>query len=725
MSSFTWKGGPGLWSDASNWAVVGGSGSVPGIADDATISTGGNFVVTVAGAQAGHDLTLNASGARLDVTGTLALGGTLGLQAGTLATGGSSLLQGGTFVLEGGVANLGNGSTLAATTWWGTLELPASGTISISDGLSLRDAGGSGPGLLSIPTGTATLMFLNDTTLDNATLDIVSSLSQGETISGTGGTTLTLGADLLLAFAGRQGVPLLLVPTINHGTINVDTLDNLFVQDVENVGSIVLAADGAFHALADMANDGTVIVGTHGWFDVAGNLSGAGSVILGGGSLTVGGTIESGAIIRRGDGTLFVKAEAIAQGVTIDGFAAGSSIDLTGFAFSGNVNAAYSGTPAGGTLTITDGATTLATLFLTGIANGASFSVAADQAGIGSGIAVTTDSPACFAAGTRILTARGEVAVEQLRPGDQAITATGRRAPIAWVGYRHVDCRRHPRKWDIQPVRVAAGAFGPGQPHRDLFLSPDHAVLIAGALIPVRYLVNGRTVAQLQVAEVAYHHVELDTHDVILAEGLPAESYLDTGNRHAFANGGAVAKLDADFARMSWTKQGCAPLITQGRQVAAAKAGLLARAVEMGWQFTDDPLLKATPIFHPGRAAAARPLQARIEGSEWRLRLPVHIHALRLSSRCWVPAHARPDDDDTRTLGVAIAKLCLDGIEIPLEDARMSSGWHKPEQGWRWTAGDATILLPGVRDVSFGIAMAGRYWSRSARTPQAPPAEAA
>jgi hypothetical protein len=85
-------------------------------------------------------------------------------------------------------------------------------------------------------------------------------------------------------------------------------------------------------------------------------------------------------------------------------------------------------------------------------------------------------------------------------------------------------------------VRVRAGAFAAGAPQRDLWLSPDHAVFVDDVLIPIRYLINGRTIAQERVDAVTYYHVELSDHEVILAEGLPCESYLDTGNRAAFAD---------------------------------------------------------------------------------------------------------------------------------------------------------------------------------------------
>jgi len=154
---------------------------------------------------------------------------------------------------------------------------------------------------------------------------------------------------------------------------------------------------------------------------------------------------------------------------------------------------------------------------------------------------------ACYVAGTSILTARGELPVEALRLGDTVPgLVSGSLRRVRWIGQRSLDAARHPRPHEVAPIRVCAGAFAVGMPHRDLLLSPDHARFVGGALIPVRYLVNGATVLHEPVGCVTYYHVELEgtggaaVHDVMLAEGMPAESYLDTGNRSAFANGGEV-----------------------------------------------------------------------------------------------------------------------------------------------------------------------------------------
>ena len=196
-------------------------------------------------------------------------------------------------------------------------------------------------------------------------------------------------------------------------------------------------------------------------------------------------------------------------------------------------------------------------------------------------------APPCYAAGTRIATERGAVAVEHLCVGDRAILAGGGTAPVTWLGHRRVDCRRHPRPEDVRPVRIAAHAFGLGRPQRDVLLSPDHAVFVDGVLIPVRYLLNDATVRQEAVDAVTYWHVELPAHDVLLAEGLPAESYLDTGNRAAFVEGGAVVTAHPDFARAVWHGKGCAPLVTEGPVRERVYRRLIAQALALGWRMAD------------------------------------------------------------------------------------------------------------------------------------------
>jgi hypothetical protein len=316
---------------------------------------------------------------------------------------------------------------------------------------------------------------------------------------------------------------------------------------------------------------------------------------------------------------------------------------------------------------------------------------------------VAAASLSCFAAGTRIATRRGPVAVQNLRVGDGVTLARGGEAPVRWLGHRTVSCARHPRPWDVLPVRVRADAFGAGLPAADLVLSPDHAVFIDGVLIPIRYLLNGATVAQERARRVTYWHVELPAHDVLLAEGLPAESYLDTGNRSAFANGGAAVMAHPDFTRRTWQARGCAPLLLEGPAVRAVRCRLLAQAMMLGHRMTTETGLA---LWVDGMVA--RPWWV---AGGWRFALPEGARSGRLLSRTCVPAHMNPASNDCRVLGVAVASLALDGEKVELTSPRLRKGWHGPEEGLRWTGGAAGLDLRGARELDVRLAWMERYWA--------------
>ena len=190
----------------------------------------------------------------------------------------------------------------------------------------------------------------------------------------------------------------------------------------------------------------------------------------------------------------------------------------------------------------------------------------------------------CYVAGTRIATPDGEVAVELLSTGDLVLTDGGKPRPIVWIGRRVVVSAQHPLPWQVWPVRIQAGAFGTGLPRRDLYVSPDHAVYMQNVLIPAKHLVNGSTVRHVPFDRVTYYHVELDQHDVLLAEGLPAESYLDTGDRSNFSNGGGPVRLHPDFPARVWEAKGCAPLVVTGPILDAARAQLRRPAAKLAAQ---------------------------------------------------------------------------------------------------------------------------------------------
>jgi hypothetical protein len=215
-------------------------------------------------------------------------------------------------------------------------------------------------------------------------------------------------------------------------------------------------------------------------------------------------------------------------------------------------------------------------LQLAGNYTGASFGIEANEFQYPGSVIVA--AVPCFAAGTRLLTANGKVAVEELKVGDLVQAENGSLSPIIWIGSRCVNCARHPSPKAVWPVQVEAHAFGHNQPRRRLRLSPDHAIYAEGVLIPVKYLMNGITIHQVAVDAVTYFHVEMPSHSVIFAEDLATESYLDTGDRIAFANGGGQIALHASWGiesrdiAMMIDALGYAPLRVAGPEVDRVRA---------------------------------------------------------------------------------------------------------------------------------------------------------
>jgi collagen type I/II/III/V/XI/XXIV/XXVII alpha len=225
-----------------------------------------------------------------------------------------------------------------------------------------------------------------------------------------------------------------------------------------------------------------------------------------------------------------------------------------------------------------------------------------------------TDPP-CFAAGTRIATTRGLVAVECIQPGDRVCTVLGGdTAEVIWTGHRAIDCTRHANPERAWPVVVLPHAFGRGMPVTDLVLSPEHAVYVAGVLIPIRLLINGVNVRQVPVDRISYHHIELADHDIVLANGMPAETWLDIGNRSHFANGGEVITLHPDFALRARETAGCAPLVLTGAKLTAVKKRLAADAARRRRPARDVPA-PAIGATGPGRIGPGTgPDRVRFDG---------------------------------------------------------------------------------------------------------------
>jgi Hint domain len=145
----------------------------------------------------------------------------------------------------------------------------------------------------------------------------------------------------------------------------------------------------------------------------------------------------------------------------------------------------------------------------------------------------------CFLPGTRIKTPQGETNIEELRIGDKVLTPSGQAKPIKFIGRRKVSRERAgPWKNGDGPVKISRFAIDGKAPHSDLYITPEHAIYIDGILIPANNLINGVTIvadAKPEILSVTLFHIELDTHEAILAEGLAVESFrLDNQLTHAY-----------------------------------------------------------------------------------------------------------------------------------------------------------------------------------------------
>ncbi len=161
---------------------------------------------------------------------------------------------------------------------------------------------------------------------------------------------------------------------------------------------------------------------------------------------------------------------------------------------------------------------------------------------------VTTPLATCFAAGTLITTPVGSTAVEDLRNGDPILTASGDTVRVKWIGRQTLHRLSHGHH--MQPVRIRAGALGDGLPHTDLTTTAEHGMILDGCVINAGALVNGATIDWVPLSELPdsfiVYHVETENHDVILANGAAAETFIDYVGRQAFDNYAEYVDLFGD-----------------------------------------------------------------------------------------------------------------------------------------------------------------------------------
>ena len=194
----------------------------------------------------------------------------------------------------------------------------------------------------------------------------------------------------------------------------------------------------------------------------------------------------------------------------------------------------------------------------------------------------------CFLKGTSIQTETGFTRVEDLSVGQKVRTASGQVRPVVWTGSFTVD-RGADGNWSRhdRPIKICKGAIDDATPSKDLWVSPGHALFIDGVLIPAAHLVNGRTIISENpqgVEQLEYYHFKLETHDVVLAEGTPAETYLEAqalqaDNAEAPATCAPVLRLNGGHERLaSYLRSAATPLVDVRSKLEVVRDRLALRA---------------------------------------------------------------------------------------------------------------------------------------------------
>lgn len=599
-----------------------------------------------------------------------------------------------------------SGGSWSSSTNWSLAATPGS-----SDQVSFV----SGTYTSLVDGGPWTITSLN-VNVTSVTLEVSASLTVTGSTSNSGDIVVDNGAVLNLGSLA-----------VNTGTITVngtlDVADNLLAR----TGRGVIIASG----LVDL--DGT----------------GNGDFSVTGGTLEIGGSYIGNDTVELADGVLWLAGSLGNATFTLDT----ASTDETYFdSLTSSTSNSFSGGSIGDQIgikgvTITSDSYSGTTLTLNTTGGSFTFTNFALASGVTLGATGTTTfngnsygyvQLACFATGTLLDTPDGPLPVEALQQSTLLLTANGAVRPIRWVGWRLLDFRRHPRPAAAQPIRIRSGAFGDLVPRRDLLISPDHAILIDGVLIPIRLLMNGATISREDTCQsVTYYHVELATHDVILAEGLAAESYLDTGNRSIFENAGLPLTLHPDLNAAHGQRrretESCRELLTDPARVHPIWQRLADRSRDLGYSLPEVPATDEAAVCLELDGRRIKPTIMRNGFCAFVLRETGS--SARLLSHATAPCELAPWVDDQRELGIMVRRITLrsdeDLITIPLDHPDLVNGWWAYERdecsAWRWTNGAAELMLPpggpAVLEIEFG--QQERYRDAARNTGDGTPGDAA
>ena len=548
--------------------------------------------------------TVNVNG-NVDVTGTVLSGGVLDLQSpkatleGSLTFAGPATLEvtdvssagfGDLAVISGFAAGdviddtaIGATAAMSTMTSGGNTVVTISGTTQqsyifagIRSDLQLGSDGAHGVEITAAATtpthssviGTVTGLSVTS----GSTVDVLS----GGTLSGA----TVLWGGVVTVEAGGTDAGSTLAAGSNETVIGTATGDQVAGTQFVSAGSARLNGETVLSGgLVELELKGIVasgmVVQAGGTLEANGNITISDAVLSGGvielqspkatltGSLTFahGGTLALTDISTTSTGDQAVISSFTA-GDVIDDTVVGSGAVLSGSVVSGNT-----------VETITSGSVVQSFTFA-GPYDAGYFSLVPDG---GAGVEITAEGTPCYCRGTLILTGRGEMPVEALAIGDLLRVRDGALRAIKWIGRRSYSGRFAAGNREVLPVVFRAGSLADGVPRRDLAVSPMHAMFVGGALVPAGALVNGASIVQAAAIDrVAYFHLELDSHDVIFAEGAESETFIDDDSRGMFHNAAEYGALHPDAPAVAVRYY--APRVESGAVLQAVRDSLAARA---------------------------------------------------------------------------------------------------------------------------------------------------
>ncbi len=586
----------GVPDDASAAVVIDEVAPPPGLYDSTgvVIDSGSSYGIGSLDLGAGMELTINgtlAVAGTVDLEGTLSLDGTL--EAGSLTdVSGQNLTLNGVLDVSGNFTNgaqiLGgdtgpqSGLLILASSFTNTGLIDGNVAIGTYTGGFANLAAGTLTGGIYVADVSDTIAFDVGALIQSDASDIVLNGGNITMVAPSGSQVLTIEQTLTNVAAG--GTLQIETPT-TWNALTVDgvlTVGRSFSPDdlVIDAGGLVLAGDGSISG--HITNNGEIECGqTLGAaFPLIGDVTGIGTIVLDGtvivsgllpplpseevvgASVLIDGSDTNDVQFYPGSGILELDEAPNFAGSILDFTASssglvgagGNAIVLGGIAASSITDVSYTGNTSSGTLHFGAGGEEIDLRFV-GDYTLASFAFSVDPSSSTS--TDITENP-CFVAGTAIDTPSGPVPVEHLRAGDAVRLHDGGTAPVTWTGHR--------RAIDARVVRLRPHALGPHMPRRDLLVSHDHALFVDNVLVPAHLLVNGISIVEERWPDATFHHVELATHAILLAEGAPAETYLDTGNRAQFGN----CPLSYDPTEPAGKP--CAELVVAGPRVDAARA---------------------------------------------------------------------------------------------------------------------------------------------------------